>query len=480
MGKTKPVRYAVVDIETTGGMAQRDRITEIGIVITDGVQVLDRFESLVCPERSIPSEITRITGITTEMVADAPKFYEVARQVVEMTEGAIFVGHNVRFDYGFIKEEFARLGYTYTRRHLDTVRLTRTNFPGLRSYSLGNLIVHFGLTAERRHRALDDALATAELLHLNLLENEGQERVKDMVRLGIKETLLPGNLTVNHILDLPEEAGVYYFHDQHGELAYVGKAINIRDRVAQHFRQHTRHGEVFQKTVHDISCTVTGSELAALLLESEEIKFKHPYLNKAQRARSYPWVLHAWTDESGYRRLGVKRLTKKEKNHLQPVQAYSSLKLAEGMLGWLCEEHGLCQHLCGIYAHQPCFNYQIKKCEGACLGLESPDTYNDKVAAAITHLSVDFKDDLVILDRGRTPGEQSVVLVEDGRYKGFGYVSEEDAIAQWEDWQGYIHPRHHNPEVARIIHSFVNKGSARLKVIRRKQMAARLPASWED
>ena len=136
--------YAIVDIETTGGMPKRDRITEIGIVIFDGEKVIETYETLINPMRSIPTEITRITRITNEMVADAPKFYEVAKKVAEITEDAVFVAHNVRFDFGFIREEYKRLGYTYSRKRLCTVQLARKTFPGLRSYSLTNLKKHNG------------------------------------------------------------------------------------------------------------------------------------------------------------------------------------------------------------------------------------------------------------------------------------------------------------------------------------------------
>jgi DNA polymerase-3 subunit epsilon len=156
-------KYAIIDIETTGGTARHERITEIAIVLHDGTQVLDTFSSLVNPERSIPWNITQITGITDEMVAQAPKFYEIAKTIVELTEDAIFVAHNVSFDYSFVKEEFARLGYPYARKQLCTVRLSRQVFPGLPSYSLSNLKKHFNIYAEKSHRALDDTLATVEL-----------------------------------------------------------------------------------------------------------------------------------------------------------------------------------------------------------------------------------------------------------------------------------------------------------------------------
>src|SRR4030095_1737326 len=156
-------KYAIVDIETTGGLVKRDKITEIAIVLHNGVNVIDQYQTLINPERSIPPFISNMTGITDDMVADAPLFCEVAKEIVLRTEGAIFVAHNARFDYGFLREEFARLGYAYTRKQLCTVRLSKKMLPELRSHSLDALIRHFSLSCENRHRALDDALATAEV-----------------------------------------------------------------------------------------------------------------------------------------------------------------------------------------------------------------------------------------------------------------------------------------------------------------------------
>lgn len=155
--------YAIIDVETTGGVARYERITEIAIVLHDGERVIDTFSTLLNPEKSIPWQITQITGITDEMVVNAPKFFEVAKQIVQLTEGKIFVAHNVNFDYSFVREEFARLGYEFQRRQLCTVRLSRKVFPGLASYSLSNLKKHFHIHAEKSHRALDDTLATTRL-----------------------------------------------------------------------------------------------------------------------------------------------------------------------------------------------------------------------------------------------------------------------------------------------------------------------------
>jgi len=158
--------YAVVDVETTGGSYQNARLTEIAIYLFDGNEIIDEYTTLINPEQPIPFMITRLTGITDEMVADAPKFYEVAKKIVEITEGAIFVGHNVSFDYNFLRHEFKSLGYNYKRQTICTVRMSRKIIPGYASYSLGKLCNSLGIELFNRHRAAGDALATTYLLKL--------------------------------------------------------------------------------------------------------------------------------------------------------------------------------------------------------------------------------------------------------------------------------------------------------------------------
>jgi len=277
--QTLKKKYAIIDIETTGGRASREKITEIAIVLHDGEKILDTYETLINPERPIPAMITRLTGITSDMVKDAPKFYEVAKKIVEMTEGAIFVAHNVRFDYSFIKEEFRSLGYTFSKRQLCTVRLSRKAFPGLRSYSLGKLIKHFRIKVNDRHRAMADTMATVQLFEMILKQDNSFDTVQDMVNMSVKEALLPENLTMDRLHALPEECGVYFFHNKKGRVVYVGKSINIRKRVMQHFSKVTEKANKLQQ-VYDISYELTGSELVALLYESQLIKQLAPSINR--------------------------------------------------------------------------------------------------------------------------------------------------------------------------------------------------------
>lgn len=455
----KQKRYAIVDLETTGGRADRNRIIEVGIVVHDGQRILDTYSSLIDPECYVPYGITQLTGITQEMVEGAPKFYEVARKIVEMTEGAVFVAHNVRFDYSFLRAEFARLGYTYSRKNLCTVRLSRKAFPGLPSYSLGKLIQHFGIAVNDRHRALDDALATAELLGMILGQEENQAEADQMINLGIKESLLPKSFDLEKMHALPEACGVYYLHNAKGEVLYVGKSINIKKRIAEHFADKTEKAGKLQRHVHDVSYELTGSELVALLLESHEIKRLRPPVNRAQRVRKFPYIIHTYEDEAGYICFEAAQVTAAARKQLQVISEYPKLAHARNHLGRVRERFELCARLCRL---QPggagaCFNYHIKQCHGACAGLEEAEVYNERASKAREVLTTVFEEDFLLLDEGRSPGERSVVLVEGGSYRGFGYLEEEVIGGGEQVLRDCIKPYPGNPETTRLIQRYMAK-----------------------
>jgi len=456
----KPKTYAIIDVETTGGRASRNRITEIAIVLSDGQRVLDRWSSLINPERYIPAGIVELTGITQEMVADAPKFYEVARKIVEMTEGAVFVAHNARFDYSFVREEFQRLGYTYTRKQLCTVRLSRQAFPRQPSYSLGNLCQTFGIHNEARHRAMGDAAATTELLHRILAGEAEQASAEAMINLGIKEALLPQNITLETIHELPEEPGVYYFHNVRGDVVYVGKSINIKKRVAQHFSQKTEKARKMQQHVHDITCEVCGNELIALLLESHEIKRLRPPINRAQRVRKFPYVVHHWINEDGYICLGAEQVTAARRKELQIISEYPKMGHAKGALARCVEQYELCSNLTQHHRRSgACFYYHLKQCHGACAGQEAPDTYNQRARQAVNRLTTVFEEDFFILDQGRTPEEASVVLVEEGNYCGYGFIEREAINGDPDMLRDVVRPFAGNPETRRLIQRYLAKAN---------------------
>ncbi len=456
--KMKKKLYAVVDLETTGGRASRDRITEVAIVLYDGEQVVDTYETLINPETYIPYGITQLTGITQDMVREAPKFYEVARKIVEMTEGAIFVAHNVRFDYSFLREEFSRLGFTFTRKQLCTVRLSRKAIPGLRSYSLENLIRHFNIPVEARHRAMADAKATQEILEYILHGSGKKEEVNDMVNLGIKEALLPKNVDLETIHALPEECGVYYFHDAKGGIAYVGKSINIKKRVAEHFSKKTEKARKLQKYVHEISYESTGSELIALLYESAEIKKLRPYINRAQRVRNFPFVVHFYRNEAGYICFEARSTDSKARKGLKVIAQYPRMSRAKGHLQRVMKDYELCSKYCHIHTGSgACFQYHLKQCHGACVEKESVEAYNERALQAMERLNTVFEEDFFIIDKGREKGEKAVILVKDGSYRGFGYIHQEDQSHRMEDLFDVIQPYEGNPETTRIIQRFLNQ-----------------------
>lgn len=273
--------YSIVDVETTGGSPKTSKITEIAIFRYDGQEICDEFSTLVNPEQPIPPFITQLTGISDEMVAGAPKFYEIARKIVEFTEDTILVGHNVQFDYGFIKNEFESLDYPYRRETLCTVRLSRKMIPGKRSYSLGNLCQDLGIVVTDRHRASGDALATVKLFKL-LIEINGQKIEPEYSQIIHFIKAHNSNFNPDLVTRLPNKTGVYYFYNEKHEVIYVGHGKNIYRRVFLHFKASNKARAIEMKNaIADISYEVTGSELIAMILEFTEVEKLQPFYNKS-------------------------------------------------------------------------------------------------------------------------------------------------------------------------------------------------------
>lgn len=413
--------YAVIDIETTGGSARHERITEIAVYIHDGSRIIDEYSTLINPERNIPYFITSMTGITNEMVEDAPKFYEVAKKIVELTEGKVFVAHNARFDYSFIRQEFGMLGYNFKRPMLDTVSLSRKLLPGHRSYSLGNLCSDLGIEINGRHRASGDAMATVKLLEI-LLEKDKTLRTGSLIKNRKASRLHPA-LDTSRLDDIPEEPGIYYFYNEKGDIIYIGKSRNISQRVNTHLSNNTSGRSMEMRSqIADITWERTGSELIALLLESAEIKNRKPLYNRAQRRTGFRWGIYSSTDENGYIRFAYRNVNDDE----IPLSLFSSRDRARGKLEQLIMEYSLCQKLCGLYdTDGPCFHRQVSLCRGACCGEEDPKIYNERALMALDEFI--FRErNFFIIDRGRDPDERSVVKIINGKYEGFGFFSIND------------------------------------------------------
>jgi DNA polymerase-3 subunit epsilon len=443
--------FAIIDIETTGGSSSRERITEICIVLHDGLQVTEHFTTLIDPGRPIPHHITRLTGITNEMVRTAPKFYEVAKKIVEMTEGRIFVAHNVNFDYGFIREEFKSLGFTFSRKKLCTVRLGRKLLPGHRSYSLGKLCNDLGIVIEGRHRAEGDAFATAKLFELLLKkDNSGQINLSKEIDSMFAKMRSPASEKL--VKDLPEQTGVYYFHDSTGHIIYIGKSVNIRSRVINHLSNiSSKKAITMANAIHDVSYELTGSELVALLLESHEIKRHKPVFNRSQVRSVFSYGVSARYDELGYLRMEISKTTSKA----DPFISFVNMEEARNFLFAMVEEHELCQKLSGLdNSEGACFNHRVKKCNGACLGHEDAEAYNRRAVEAINNYRFE-SDNFFLLDKGRSEQERAVVKVESGKYCGFGYLSEEEGFRSVEELHHVIKPFPDNRDVRHILRHYI-------------------------
>ncbi|MBK8557204.1 MAG: GIY-YIG nuclease family protein [Lewinellaceae bacterium] len=459
-------RYAIIDVETTGGTARFERITEIAIVLHDGDQVLDTFSTLLNPERSIPWSITQLTGISNDMVADAPKFFEVAKQVVKMTEGAIFVAHNVQFDYSFVREEFARLGYPFSRKQLCTVRLSRQVFPGLPSYSLSNLKRHFGIFAERSHRALDDTLATTKIFEMILQAQQGQDSIRKIVNYGVKESRLPPAITLERLHDLPETCGVYYLYDAAGSIIYVGKSLNIRKRIFEHFADNTPKGEKMRSGVADIGFEETGSELAALLLESAEIKKHQPPINRALRTKNFNACIVSYTNQSGYLCMAAGKNTRKKAQNLTVVAEYPKLDSARAHLQSLVRQFELCEKLCNLDFHEhACFQYNLKRCYGACVDEETVESYNERVQLALAQMDRGVTGSFVVVDRGRNDTEKCLIGVRDGAFCGFTYLDASEQALAVPELLEQMKSSSADPDASRIIRTYLD-GGKRVQVLR--------------
>ena len=464
MGK----RYAIIDIETTGVRAKRDKITEIAVVLVENGQVISKWSSLINPERSVPKEITRITGITTEMVSESPKFYEAARDFLDFVKGSVFVAHNAHFDYGFIQEEFRQLGFSFSMKRLCTLRMSKRLLPGMGSYSLANLTKKLNITVLRSHRALDDALATSELLLL-LLSNESNEFLAEsqILKKAIAETKLPTNITSDDLLSLPEGCGLYYMYDVGGHVLYVGKSTNIRKRVFQHFSANTKKAERMREEVYSLSCRITESELMALVKESYEIKKLQPPINKAQRIRSYPYIISSAVSKDGFPFFVSIKVTLQERKKTNVIGQFSSQHSAQASISMALSECNLC--VCINEDHpraQNCMFAQIDKCGGAGVGRDDID-YPVRFSEAIDFISTVFHEDMIILEKCISKG-WATFFIEDGVLRSIGYIDDEKHIRSFDEMLTELTNVEGNPEVNRLISTYLSKNKTKIRIVKRE------------
>ncbi len=399
-----------------------------------------------------------LTGISSKMLRNAPKFYEVAKRIIEITEDCIIVAHNAKFDYRILKLEFSRLGYNFECENLCTVELSKQLIPDLPSYSLGKLVRSLGIPISDRHRASGDALATTKLFELLLNKDIEKTIVKTYVRLEPKRQLEPKLTEI--IQSLPSVTGVYYMHNEDGDIIYIGKSKNIKNRINQHFVGQTPKSKKIQLEVASVTYEKTGSELLALLKESAEIKHHKPKYNRALRRTIFTHGLFSFTDENGYLNLKIEKI----KGNLKPITTFSNIQSGKSFMNKVVEKYNLCQKLCGLYkSKHGCFSYTIKECEGACVGEETTENYNSKVLKLTEKHSFKSKS-MIVVDYGRAIDERSAIWVEDGVLRGFTYFNLNFQITNIDVLSTLITPLEHNKDAQHIIQSYLRRNK-RLKVI---------------
>lgn len=447
------MHYAIVDIETTGGSPKNSKITEIAIYKHTGTEVVDEYCTLVNPEMPIPPFITNLTGISDQMVSSAPKFYEIAKDIVEFTEDCIFVAHNVGFDYGMLRAEFKSLGFDYRRPHLCTVRSSRFVIPGMESYSLGKLTRELGIQLQGRHRASGDALATAELF--TLLFDKDPNNLETFIHHEVNPKRLHPNLDINVLDELPNKTGIYKFFNEFNQLIYIGKSIHIKKRIEQHLRNSkTKKGIKMQKEIARIEYDLTGSELIALLIESALIKVHQPVYNRSLKRNAFPYGLYHYRDEGGYERFYIGLTSKRQEI---PLTSFTTKREGTNYLERLVEEYNLCQKLCDLYkSDSACFKYTIRECNGACTGEELSEEYNQRCNEIIQALNLN-QATFFIVDKGRSKQEKSIIHIRNGNLEGFGYAPFHFNKLDPKDWSQFIDIYENNRDARTILKLFLRK-----------------------
>ncbi len=378
---------AIVDLETTGAHSSWDRVTEIAVVEVDGGRIASEWSTLVNPGTSIPPTIQALTGITNDMVADAPAFEDLAASLYERLEGRVFVAHNARFDYGFLRQEFERAGLKFQARTLCTVKLSRRLYPEYPRHNLDSLIARHNLACHARHRAMGDAQAVWQFLCV-ATDERGAEAVLEAAKAVTKLPALPPHISPDLVDAIPEAPGVYLFYGEGDAPLYVGKSIGMRSRVLSHFSADVRSAREMQlgREVRRIEWRRTCGELGALLLESRLVKELLPVFNRQLRRAS---DLCGFVPlPQGLRLARGEEIDAKTVGELHGV--FRTRRAALEALRGIADEHGLCLQSLGIERAKggggACFRHQIRRCAGLCAGKDSPAAHQGRLVAALARL----------------------------------------------------------------------------------------------
>jgi DNA polymerase-3 subunit epsilon len=405
-----------VDIETNGLNFVRGRVIEVAAIRVEHNQIVHEFSSLIDPETELPPFITSLTGITSEDLRDAPPFHQIADDLHEVLQDAIFVAHNVRFDYSFLKQEFKRVGKPFLPKQLCTVKLSRALYPEEKSHKLASLIARHGFSYTNRHRAYDDAAILLQFMR-HARTSFTPEQLGQAIAKQLRQPALPKDLSPDLIQNLPETPGVYIFEDEHGGPLYVGKSINIKKRVLNHFGQDHAITKEFalSQTVKHIRTEQTPGELSALLRESALVKELQPLHNRQLRRLSKLLLARQTYNETGHITIALE-----EANRIDPDEASSILAVyprrssAKSSLETLRMTFDLCPKLLGLEKTTgACFQYQLHKCRGACVGKEPSTLYNERLLTAFEHQRIrawPYKGAILIEERGSGDTTHSIIV----------------------------------------------------------------------
>lgn len=417
------MRYSFVDIETTGGNREGNKITEIAIINYDGESIEEEWSSLINPERSIPWSITQLTGIDNAMVESAPRFFEVAKKIVELTQDRIFVAHNAFFDYRFLQREFSELGFTFQRDVMCTVRLSRKAFPGLQSYSLTNLSRYFQIHRIAEHRALDDTKAC-------LVVFQKIQQVSELTISDDPQKPLPQKLELIDIERLPQTPGTYFFYTEKGLLLYVGKAKNIKSRVKSHFQKagDKKREQELRGHVARIEFLEWGSDLVASLMEFHFIKTLKPSLNRANRKTQFRYTLILSSESEPGAELRVSTVKDDEDVSLR----FGSRKFAQQAREKIYKE-AFALEADGLF-----FVDQMRQFRRVLGGDQVIERLREKMQPREL-----ISGDHVIREKGRTPSEFSQVVIKNGELTEIQMIQADGEVE--------VHRIESYPDLKRIV-----------------------------
>ena len=388
-----PETMVLLDCETTGGKATYHRIIEIGLLVIENGALVERWQTFINPKVPLPPFIQRLTGISPGMVDGAPEFSEIAEELLSKLKGRTLVAHNARFDYSFLKNEFERAGMSYNNKPLCSVKFSRHLYPQFKRHGLSQIIERFGLVIENRHRALDDA----EMVYQFFQKSSAlfaDDEIAATCKILLKRPSLPTLLDPKEVEKLPSSAGVYYFYDEKGALLYVGKSVNIRNRVMSHFSSDHKNPKDLQMStkIAHIDFETTPSDFGAQIRESNQIKALAPLYNRRLRKVRKLFQYRSAVDSNGYLRLNIETIETADTEVEQQFGLFRSPRQASKQMEKLADQYFLCHKLLGLegrsQTQQGCFRSQLKKCFGACHGAESAESYNQRMAAALKNYQI--------------------------------------------------------------------------------------------